>query len=109
MTVPARADLIREGDPTDGIFLILSGWACRCKVLPDGERQITAYFIPGDLCDQRIFGLQCMDHRIGALTAAPVTVSRRRPSSTSPTASPVLPAPCGGVPSWTRRSHVSGS
>lgn len=72
--VPARTDLIREGNPTDGIYLILSGWACRYKVLPDGGRQIMAYFIPGDLCDQRIFILRRMDHSIGTLTAAIVKV-----------------------------------
>jgi len=71
---PAHTDLIREGDPTDGLCLILTGWACRYKGLPDGERQIMAYFIPGDLCDQRIFILKRMDHSIGTITSATVAV-----------------------------------
>jgi CRP-like cAMP-binding protein len=40
----AHTDLIRTGDPTGGVFLILTGWACRYKFLPDGQRQIMAYF-----------------------------------------------------------------
>lgn len=68
----AREDIIREGDRPDHVNLILSGWACRYKVLEDGRRQITAYFVPGDLCDLRIFILRQMDHSIGTLSAASV-------------------------------------
>ncbi|WP_262269979.1 Crp/Fnr family transcriptional regulator [Microvirga yunnanensis] len=72
--IAAHTDLIREDAPPDGVYLILSGWACRYKTLPDGERQIMAYFIPGDLCDQRIFVLKRMDHSISTLTPAKVAV-----------------------------------
>jgi len=64
---PAREDLVREGEPTDGVKLILEGFACRYKVLPDGRRQIIAYLVPGDLCDVRVFLLKRMDHTIAAL------------------------------------------
>src|SRR5829696_8619403 len=47
--IVAHTDLIREGAVPDRVYLILTGWACRYKVLPDGQRQIMAYFIPGDL------------------------------------------------------------
>jgi CRP-like cAMP-binding protein len=70
----AHTDLIHEGDPTGGIYLILTGWACRYKVLPDGQRQIMAYFIPGDICDQRVFVLRRMDHSISTVTPATVAV-----------------------------------
>jgi CRP-like cAMP-binding protein len=70
----AKADIIHEDDPTDGIYLILSGWAFRYKVMPDGRRQIVAYFVPGDLCDQRIFILEKMDHCIGTITPAVVAI-----------------------------------
>ena len=69
-----HTDLIHEGDPTNDIYLILSGWAYRYKRLPDGRRQIMAYLIPGDLCDQRIFVLRRMDHCIGTATPATVAV-----------------------------------
>jgi CRP-like cAMP-binding protein len=64
-----REDLIREGDRPQQMHLILEGWACRYKVLEDGRKQITAFLVPGDLCDLRMFILREMDHSIGALTA----------------------------------------
>lgn len=70
----AHTDIIREGDPTGNVYLILVGWAHRYKVLPDGRRQIMAYFIPGDICDQRIFLLRQMDHSISTMTPATVAV-----------------------------------
>jgi CRP-like cAMP-binding protein len=63
----AHEDLIQEGAPTDGVKIILEGFACRYKVLPDGRRQIVAYFVPGDMCDLRVFLLKRMDHSIGTL------------------------------------------
>jgi CRP-like cAMP-binding protein len=66
--VGARRDLVREGDPPRFVNLILDGWACRYKMLPDGRRQIVGLFIPGDLCDMNIYILKEMDHNIGAIT-----------------------------------------
>ena len=68
----AREDLIREGDRPRHVNLILDGWGYRYKVLEDGRRQITAFLVPGDLCDIRIFILRQMDHSVGALSAATV-------------------------------------
>jgi CRP-like cAMP-binding protein len=64
----AREDLIREGEPTDGVKVILEGFACRYKVLPDGRRQIVAYLLPGDMCDLRACLLKRMDHTIATLS-----------------------------------------
>jgi CRP-like cAMP-binding protein len=66
--VAARYDLIREGDAPNYLYLILSGWACRYKTLPDGRRQIVALFLPGDLCDLHVYILREMDHNVGAIT-----------------------------------------
>ena len=63
----AHEDLIQEGAPTEGVKIVLEGLACRYKVLPDGRRQIVAYFVPGDMCDLRVFLLKRMDHSIGTL------------------------------------------
>lgn len=67
-TVPAKRDLLREGDQPHSAFLIESGWACRYKTLADGRRQIVALLLPGDLCDLNGHVLRAMDHAIGALT-----------------------------------------
>jgi CRP-like cAMP-binding protein len=63
----AREDIIREGDHSPDCHVVLSGLACRYKILPDGRRQIMAFLIPGDLCDAEIFILREMDHSVGAL------------------------------------------
>ena len=70
--IAAREDVISQGDRTGGVKLLLEGFACRYKVLEDGRRQIVAYFVPGDLCDLRVFILKRMDHSIGAVIASKV-------------------------------------
>ncbi len=45
---------------------------CRYKVLPDGQRQIMAFFVPGDFCDLNVFILDQMDHSIGTISACQV-------------------------------------
>jgi CRP-like cAMP-binding protein len=60
-------DIISEGEHSPDNHLILSGMACRYKLLPDGSRQIVAFLVPGDLCDAEIFILKEMDHSICAL------------------------------------------
>jgi CRP-like cAMP-binding protein len=42
--------------------------------LEDGRRQIVAYFVPGDVCDLRVFILKRMDHSIGAVAASRVAI-----------------------------------
>ena len=69
--VPARYDLIREGDQPGPVFAILSGWACRYKILPEGTRQIMAFLMPGDICDIDVAQLAEMDH--GIQTLSPVS------------------------------------
>jgi CRP-like cAMP-binding protein len=42
------AEVMREGDRTGRARFLLSGWACRQRVLPDGRRQIFGFLLPGD-------------------------------------------------------------
>lgn len=77
--VAARSDLISEGDPPGPLFVILSGWACRYQMLPEGGRQITAFMMPGDSCDMHTSVVNAMDHSIATLTdARVVAISRAR-------------------------------
>jgi len=62
-------DIITDGAHSGHCHVVLSGLACRYKLLPDGRRQIMAFLIPGDLCDAEIFILKVMDHGVAALTA----------------------------------------
>jgi CRP-like cAMP-binding protein len=68
----AREDVISQGDKTQGVKLLIEGFACRYKTLEDGRRQIVAYFVPGDLCDLKVFILRRMDHSIGAIVPSRV-------------------------------------
>ncbi|SFL37023.1 Crp/Fnr family transcriptional regulator [Methylobacterium pseudosasicola] len=70
--VGARQNLIQEGDKPDNVLLILDGFACRYKMLPDGQRQIMALLVPGDFCDLNVFILDEMDHSIGTISACKV-------------------------------------
>jgi CRP-like cAMP-binding protein len=70
-------DLIREGETTGHISLLLTGFACGCRVLPDGRRQIVSYLIPGDLCDPRQLLQPVATHTVSTLTAANVAVFAR--------------------------------
>lgn len=63
-----REDIIADGAHSPDCHVILSGLACRYKILPDGTRQIMAFLIPGDLCDAEIFILRAMDHGVAAMT-----------------------------------------
>ena len=66
--VQQRRDLIREGETPKFVHLMVVGWACRYKTLPDGRRQVVAFFVPGDFCDLNVYILKEMDHSIGAIT-----------------------------------------
>lgn len=72
--VEARRDLISEGDRPRFVHLMLDGWACRYKQLPDGKRQIVSLFVPGDFCDVNVYILKAMDHSIGAITRLKVAM-----------------------------------
>ena len=77
--VPAHSDLIREGQASSEVRLVLKGFACRYKLLPTGGRQIVGYLLPGDFCDLNVFILKAMDHSIGTLSPCTVVdIPRRR-------------------------------
>ncbi len=69
-----KQDLIREGDRPGPVFVVLDGWACRYKILPNGTRQIVAFLLPGDACDLHVGMLTEMDHGIQAVTRANVAL-----------------------------------
>lgn len=66
----AKTDLIREGDEPGPVFVVIEGWACRYKVLPNGTRQVLGFLMPGDSCDLHIALLAEMDHSIQTITPA---------------------------------------
>ncbi|KQM19437.1 cyclic nucleotide-binding protein [Novosphingobium sp. Leaf2] len=66
--LPARYDVVREGDESRVVHVVLDGWAQRYKQLADGRRQILTFFVAGDLCDPNVFVPRTMDHSISTIT-----------------------------------------
>ena len=64
----AREHLIREGEAPTRIHLVVDGFACRCKMLPEGRRQIVAILAPGDFCDLQVAIVGRLDHSVVTLT-----------------------------------------
>lgn len=75
--VPAGTELIREGEALDSPRLLMAGWACRFRTLPDGRRQIFEFILPGDM-----YGL-CLRPQAIALTTSlaltPVVIADAAP------------------------------
>jgi CRP-like cAMP-binding protein len=72
LSLKARQDLIREGQAPDVVHLILDGFACRYKVLPEGTRSIVAYLLPGDMCDWHALAPTIRGEATLGLTGLPV-------------------------------------
>jgi len=62
--------LVDKGDRPHCVHILLRGWAARYDIVADGSRAITAFLLPGDLCDQHVTVLGQMDHSIVTLTDA---------------------------------------
>ncbi|MDR7039290.1 CRP-like cAMP-binding protein [Methylobacterium sp. BE186] len=81
--VSARCDITNgaliNGGVTDRVYLVMSGFACRYKTLPNGNRRIVSFALPGDLCYMHDAGPFGRDLRVGALAACSVAdLSRSR-------------------------------
>ena len=66
--VPENSDIVRDGDAPSESCLLVEGFLCRYKMLPDGGRQILAIHTPGDIPDLQSLQLKVMDHSLGTLT-----------------------------------------
>jgi len=85
----------REGDRPEFLLVITQGWAARTRVLRDGIRQITALYIPGDVCELFWLEESPVVQPIVALTelrgtAVPAAEIRRRTTQETPLRNAVL-------------------
>lgn len=67
-TLRAGHILVSEGYRPGNVFLIEGGMACRYKLLPNGQRQILGFLIPGDLCDIHFARSGRPDHSVALLS-----------------------------------------
>ena len=61
-TFQAGHEMIHEGQKNQSAFILAEGWACSYKLLPDGERQIVDFQIPGDFLGLRSILFRTADH-----------------------------------------------
>jgi CRP-like cAMP-binding protein len=97
----AGTELIAEGEHLETPRLLLAGWACRQRYLPDGRRQIFDFILPGD-----IYGL-CLRPQAVALCNA-VTLTRATISNAAALGDAVLTRP-EGYPGLTTACLMSAS
>jgi CRP/FNR family transcriptional regulator, nitrogen fixation regulation protein len=71
-----NAEIVREDDPANHIYQVISGAVCTYKMLSEGRRQIAGFYFTGD-----IFGLEAVEkHSLAAqaITKAAVRVIKRQ-------------------------------
>ena len=62
----------REGDPVNGVFFLLAGWAASSVILRDGQRQVIKVHVPGDMLGFPSLVLSSAGETLEAITDASV-------------------------------------
>jgi CRP-like cAMP-binding protein len=70
----SHENLVRTNEKVDGVAVIISGFACQQRLLPDGRRQIVGYFLPGDICDTTSFVGQSNRYSVVALADSTIVM-----------------------------------
>jgi CRP/FNR family transcriptional regulator, nitrogen fixation regulation protein len=73
---PRESQIIREDDPADHVYEVVSGTVCVCKMLREGRRQIAGFYFAGDA-----FGLEsAKKHSVAVetITNAKVRIFKKR-------------------------------
>jgi CRP-like cAMP-binding protein len=70
----ADEEVVREGDRPWQCCLLVEGFLCRYKLLPDGARQIQSFHVPGDIPDLQSLHLGVMDHGLATIAASTVAL-----------------------------------
>ena len=72
--VRARTTLYFEGDMPRHTYFVVSGWACRCRLLENGRRQILDFVLPGDIVGIELAAPGIADHTFEAVSAAEMVI-----------------------------------
>lgn len=68
IVIQSGKEISYEGQTNHVAYVIQTGWACSFKILPDGDRQIITFPLPGDCVGLRSILLRASDHSFSALT-----------------------------------------
>jgi CRP/FNR family transcriptional regulator, anaerobic regulatory protein len=77
MNAEPATTLYLEGTNSAHLYTLLSGWAFRYKMLPDGRRQILNFALPGDFLGLQASVIDEMQHSVETLTKALLCVFPR--------------------------------
>jgi CRP/FNR family transcriptional regulator, nitrogen fixation regulation protein len=75
-----KSEIVREDDPAEHVYEVVSGTVCTCKMLREGRRQISGFYFSGD-----VFGLEYVKkHNVAAqtITKAKVRVIQKQALTT---------------------------
>lgn len=78
LSIEPRRIVCRMGEPVEFYPVILSGWAARCHMFSNGERQITGLLLPGDLAYSSRHATSIAVEEIVALSVCRVALISRR-------------------------------
>ncbi len=78
VSIEARGIVCRIGEPVAFYPVVLAGWAARCHMLSNGERQITGLLLPGDLAYSSRHATSVAVEEIVALSVCQVALISRR-------------------------------
>jgi CRP-like cAMP-binding protein len=73
----AHTEVFKEGQASDGLHVLLDGWAARYRLLPDGRRQFTLVLLAGDVCDLDRLQVPRLESGLVTLTPCSVAVAPR--------------------------------
>ena len=68
----SKREIARDAMSHNRIVVLIEGWACRYRLLPDGRRQIVMLLLPGDVCNPDVLACSHTSYTIMSLT--PCTV-----------------------------------
>jgi len=67
-----KREIASEAIARNRIMVLIDGWACRYRLLPDGRRQIIMLLLPGDVCNPDV--LACSNTSYTVMSLTPCTV-----------------------------------
>lgn len=82
LSLPARTDIVTEGEVGGSLYTLYEGWAFRYQKLPGGGRQILDLLLPGEIIGLSSALLGTVRHSVQALTPVSVCVMNEYPLTT---------------------------
>ena len=70
----ANEDVVREGERPSQCCLLVEGFLCRYKILPNGTRTILAFYVPGEIPDAHSLHIDVMDDSLGSVGPSKVAL-----------------------------------